>query len=106
MNYFETTDSDKSSPITNFYMEKFKSKALETTEHKPKVDDTFQIWLHGEENLNAFLQYLNNNNIIQFTVGKENNSSIAFLDLMVSWIMTQVWDPKVYRKLMHIDQYL
>lgn len=70
------------------------------------VDDTFVIWPHGAETLTAFLTHLNNiRPSIQFTMEKESNGTIAFLDVLVKrendGILTSV-----FRKTTHTDRYL
>ena len=49
------------------------------------VDDTFVIWQHGEEELARFHQHLNQQSPnIQFTMEREKEGRIAFLDVLVS----------------------
>jgi hypothetical protein len=50
--------------ITNFYMEDFEERALDSAPHKPHfwfyyVDNTFIIWSHGLDKLKDFLNHLN-----------------------------------------------
>ena len=49
------------------------------------VDDTFVLWPQDDEQeLNAFLQHLNSQQpAIQFTMEKEKDERIAFLDVLV-----------------------
>ena len=49
------------------------------------VDDTFVIWPHGQEKLTEFLNHLNRlHNKIQFTMEKEEEGHLAFLDLDIT----------------------
>lgn len=50
--------------VANFYTERFKEVSLISTSYKPKccflcVDDTFAVWIHGVEELQLFVDYLN-----------------------------------------------
>ena len=73
--------------VANFFMEDFEKKAIEQATHKPVcwfryVDDTFVIWPHGQEKLTEFLNHLNGlNNKIQFTMEKEDDGHLPFLDI-------------------------
>ena len=73
--------------IANFFMEDFEKKATEQATNKPVcwfryVDDTFVIWPHGQEKLTEFLNHLNGlNNKIQFTMEKEDDGHLPFLDI-------------------------
>ncbi|XP_054853995.1 uncharacterized protein LOC129342319, partial [Eublepharis macularius] len=98
--------------IANFYMEHFEKTALESAPHKPSVwfrfvDDTFIIWSHGEEELMGFLNHLNNIHLnIQFTMEKEIEGKLPFLD---TWVIRKAnfqLGHKVYRKPTHTDRYL
>ena len=97
--------------IANFYMEKFEEIILETAPLKPKawyryVDDTFIVWNHGQEELDNFLQHLNSKNRnIQFTMEKERDGELSFLDVLVKR-EGQRLGHKVYRKPTHTDRYL
>jgi len=45
------------------------------------VGDTFVIWAHGQEKLTEFLNHLNGlHNKIQFTMEKEEEGYLSFLD--------------------------
>lgn len=49
------------------------------------IDDTFTIWVYGEEELSCFLDDLNGvHPRIQFTVEKETHGQLAFLDVLVT----------------------
>ena len=93
------------------FHEDFKQTALATADYQPKiwkryVDDTFVIWPHGEEKLGAFLEHINtlHPNII-FTVEKEENNKIAFLDVLIEKKGNTV-QTSVYHKPTHTNQYL
>ena len=76
--------------IVNFFMERFEQLMLESVRLKPKVwlryiDDTFVVWNHGEEELQLFLQHINSKNKnIQFTMEKEENDLLSFLDVLAT----------------------
>ncbi|XP_068083584.1 uncharacterized protein [Anabrus simplex] len=98
--------------IANFYMEFFEEEALQTAVNKPScwfrfVDDTFVIWGHGEEALDGFLTHLNSiHPRIQFTVEKEKDGELAFLDVLVKRKNDGSLGHQVYRKPTHTDRYL
>lgn len=75
--------------IANLFMEHFENIAMQSSHLRPKlwlryVDDTFVIWPHSADTLTAFLTHLNNiRPSIQFTMEKESNGTIAFLDVLV-----------------------
>nr|XP_060617816.1 uncharacterized protein LOC132767173 [Anolis sagrei ordinatus] len=98
--------------IANFYMEHFEEQALETATKKPTiwfryVDDTFTIWSHGEEELSRFLDHLNSiHPNIQFTMEKENEGRLPFLDVLVIRKPDQQLGHTVYRKPTHTNRYL
>ena len=72
----------------NLFMDRFETKALAGWDKKPKVwlrfiDDIFMIWEHGLENLQEFIDYLNNiHPTIKFT-SEHSCEKIAFLDTTV-----------------------
>ncbi|XP_054723405.1 uncharacterized protein LOC129233402 [Uloborus diversus] len=98
--------------IANFYMEFFEQKALASTTKKPEiwfryVDDTFAVWSYGEEDLQLFLQHLNNiHPRFQFTMEKESNNQLPFLDVLVTKKEDGTLGHQVYRKPTHTDRYL
>ena len=70
------------------------------------VDDTFVIWQHGEEELARFHQHLNQQSpTIQFTMEREKEGRIAFLDVLVSKDGDRL-STTVYRKPTHTDRYI
>ena len=68
-------------------MEDFEKKAKEQAAHKPVywfryVDDIFIIWPHGQEKLEEFLNHISGlHNKIQFTMEKEEEGHLPFLDI-------------------------
>ena len=74
--------------VTIIYMEKFEWRAISSAPLKLRcwfryVDDTFVVWSHGEEELGRFLVYLNSvYPRIQFTLEREADSQLAFLDVL------------------------
>ena len=97
--------------VANFFMERFENHVLDTAPFKPKVwyryvDDTFVVWSHGDEELDRFLQYINKQNKnIQFTLEKESQGKLPFLDVLVIRKGHQL-EHTVYRKPTHTDRYL
>jgi len=75
--------------IANIYMEWFEERAIESATQKPKlwlryVDDTFILWDKNDDELQDFLQHLNSlRPSIKFTMEKEENNRLPFLDVMV-----------------------
>jgi hypothetical protein len=73
--------------VANLFMENFEERALNTYPLKPKrwkryVDDTNVVWPHGRDELNKFLEHLNNlSDDIKFTMELEENNNIPFLDV-------------------------
>ena len=98
--------------VANFYMERFEQRAITSFPLKPRcwfryVDDTFVIWSHGEEELGRFLAHLNQvHPRIQFTVERETDNQLAFLDVLVLRRTDGSLGHKVYRKPTHTNRYL
>ena len=96
--------------VANLYMEYFERKALITTS-TPRlwmryVDDTFVI--QQEDKKQTFLDHINKvDPAIKFAVeDNQENGSIPFLDTLVKPEADNSSSITVYRKPMHIDQYL
>ena len=90
-------------------MESFEEQAITTPSYKPKIwkhyrDDTFTIL--DRENVGNFLQHLNNQPSIHFTMEKEEDNKFAFLDTTVLREPDGCLTISVYRKPTHTDQYL
>lgn len=104
--------SSLSPVIANLYMNYFEREALQKTKLKPSfwkryVDDIFIIWPHGREELDIFLEELNNiHHRIQFTLEVEVNRQLPFLDLLITRNPDQTLDYTVYRKPTHTNRYL
>ena len=63
----------------------------------------FVVWNHGEEELQLFLQHINSKNKnIQFTMEKEENGILPFLDVLISREGNRLGQT-VYRKPTHTD---
>jgi predicted GIY-YIG superfamily endonuclease/uncharacterized protein (UPF0335 family) len=98
--------------ISNFYMERFEQMALGSARKTPTywyryVDDTFVIWPHGMEELEKFLQHLNNiHTRIKFTMEIEKNGELPFLDILIYKQPNGKLGHKVYRKPTHTELYL
>ncbi|KAK5639002.1 hypothetical protein RI129_011494 [Pyrocoelia pectoralis] len=92
-------------------MEDFENKALSSYPLKPKcwyryVDDTFVIWQHGLDNLNDFLQHLNNiHPNITFTMEIEKQNQLPFLDILVTKTEKE-FSYTLFRKPTHTNRYL
>ncbi|XP_055842472.1 uncharacterized protein LOC129909411 [Episyrphus balteatus] len=96
--------------IADIWMENFEKKALDSSKEKPRVwlryvDDTFCILknsaiLHFLEHLNALHPK------IKFTMEKEKEGSIAFLDVKVMRNQNGSLGHTVYRKSTHTNRYL
>ena len=113
--YQQIQDTAMGSPlspvIANIFMEDFETTALVTADYQPKVwkryvDDTFVIWPHGREKLNAFLQHINSlHPNISFTMEIEKDHKIAFLDVMIERENNRL-KTTVYCKPTHTNLYL
>jgi hypothetical protein len=74
--------------FANLFMADFEDTFVYTYPHQPHtwyryIDDIFMIWTHGQDNLNQFLENLNNcHDTIKFTV-EHSTSSVNFLDTTV-----------------------
>ena len=95
--------------VANIFMEEFEIEALRAAVIRPKlwlryVDDTFVIWNYSDEQLEDFLSFLNGRHRnIKFTMEKETNGSLPFLDVQVKKCMGSL-DTFVYRKPTHTDR--
>ena len=104
--------SPLSPALANLYMEDFEIRALNSSTLKPKlwlryVDDTFVIWQHGDDNLNKFLSHLNQiHPRIKFTMEKEQENQLPFLDVLLKKKQNGALSHTVYRKPTHTNRYL
>ena len=76
--------------VANLFMEAFEEKALESAVLRPRmwvryVYDMFVLWPHKEDELETFHRHLNSQRpSIQFTMEKENEGKISFLDVQIT----------------------
>lgn len=98
--------------IANLFMEDLETKALETATSRPKlwlryVDDTFVIWQHGREELDRFLEHLNNMHPrIKFTMEVEEQQKLPFLDVLVYKKTNNTLGHTLFQKKTHTNRYL
>jgi hypothetical protein len=70
-------------------------------------DDIFAVWPHGKDDLQDFLQHLNNiHKSIEFTMEAEQDRTLPFLDVLVSRILDGTLGHTLYRKTTYTDLYL
>ena len=76
--------------VANLFMEDFEEKTINSFPHKPRwwlrfVDDVFSNWPHGEDKLEEFQSHINNQcDSIKFTLEKEEENSLPFLDVLIT----------------------
>ena len=74
--------------LANIFMQKIENQIMTKTKHKPKIwlryiDDIFVIWEHGQEELDHFLEEINNlHHTIKFTM-ESSKTEMNFLDVLV-----------------------
>ncbi|XP_048004313.1 uncharacterized protein LOC125240463 [Leguminivora glycinivorella] len=96
--------------VANLFMENFEQRALESCPHKPRlwwryVDDVFAV-VTGRD-LDPLLAHLNAQHPkITFTIEKECNGALPFLDVLVQRDERGLLTHKVHRKATHTDRYL
>ena len=78
--------SPVSAVIANLYMESFEEQAITTSSYEPRiwkryVDDTFTIL--DRKNVDDFLQHLNSQPSIRFTMETEKDNKLALQDTAV-----------------------
>lgn len=98
-------------PVTaNIFMEWFEEKALETAPVRPRywwryVDDVFAIV--SRDSLSELIGHLNKlHDKVEFTVERENEGVLPFLDVLVMRQSCGRLVTTVYRKPTHTDRYL
>ena len=102
--------SPVSAVVANLYMQFFEEMAISSAPIKPKlwkryVDDVFCIIKRGGEN--SLLSHLNSlRPSIKFTVEREEDGSLAFLDCNLHRADENKISVSVYRKPTHTDKYL
>jgi hypothetical protein len=114
--YEQTSGVAMGSPLSpivaNLYMESFEKKAIDSYPLKPLrwrcyVDDTNVLWPHGEEELIKFFHHINNiSKDIKFTMEREENGTIPFLDILINRKEDGKLGHSVYRKKTHTENYL
>jgi len=88
------------------------ARALSSTYLLPKlwkrfVDDTSVVWSHGHDELDLFFHYLNEqSSAIKFTMEKEVNGCLPFLDVLISKNNDGSFSHQVFQKKTHTNQYL
>jgi len=93
-------------------MEEFEDVAPSREAYQPTyyfhyVDDTFVNWLHGPEDVNDFLNHLNNILLyIQFTFETESNRHLSFLEIDTYGRQDSSLWHNVYRKPTSINLFL
>ena len=95
--------------IANLVMEDIKQKAMSAFHTarfwRQYIDDTYTV-LPGNLG-DSFLRHLSNiNSNIQFTVEKESDGQLPFLDILLTMEEGGSISTSVYCKTIHIDQYL
>ena len=102
--------SPVSAIVANLYMEYFEELALKSAPlasriWKRFVDDTFCIIAKGKED--SFLDHINDvRPSIKFTMEREQDGKLPFLDCSLQRDGTGHITSKVYRKKTHTDRYL
>jgi hypothetical protein len=97
--------------LADIFMEDFETNIISKQNLKPSVwwryvDDVFSIWPHGSELLDTFLNDINDKEeTITFTMEKEYNNTLPFLDVLISKNDTG-YETQVYRKPTHTNRYL
>ena len=102
--------SPVSAVIANMVMEDVETRALNTFISGPKlwqryIDDTF-VLLKQDKHTHFFNHINAVENSINFTMEKETNGSIAFLDTLITRLEHGQLRSKVYRKPTHTCKYL
>ena len=95
--------------VADLVMEDVESRALSTYPQPPKfwkryVDDT--CWALKACHIDDFHRHINTiEATIQFTVERESDAQLAFLDVLVIWNPDRTLVTNVYRKPTHTDRY-
>ena len=98
--------------VANLILEYFEERAINELPHKPRwwlkfVDDVFSNWPHGEDKLVEFQKHLNNQcDSIKFTLEREEDKSLPFLDVLITKKIDGSLSHQVYRKKTHTNIYL
>ena len=76
--------------VVNLFMEYLEKKTFDSFPLNPKwwmryVDDVYNNWTHAEEKIMDFIKCLNSQcNSIKFTIEKEENNFLPFLDVLTT----------------------
>ena len=102
--------SPVSAAITNMVMEDVEQRALASSPVQPLfwkryVDDVISA-VSGNEAERLLLHLNSVEQSIQFTIGRENDTRLSFLDLNVYRAHRGILETSVYRKPTHTDKYL
>jgi hypothetical protein len=93
--------------IANFYMEYSEQAIKKPNRWYRYVDDIFEVWSHGKDDLQDFLQHPNNiHKSTEFMMAAEQDITLPFLDVLLSRRLDGTLGHMVYRKLTHTDLYL
>ena len=96
--------------VANIYMEAFEQRAITSAPHPPSVwlryvDDTFVII--DQNHITEFHEHVNNiDPYIKFTIEKEENNQLPFLDIKIHRENNGSLSTTIYRKPTHTNQYL
>ena len=85
-------DTSLTPNYANLFMNRFESRALEAYHLKPLVwkrfiDDIFMVWIHGEDSLNHFTEYLISLHESRRFTHESSYTNINFLDTFQSSLM-------------------
>ena len=104
-----TMGDPASSTTADMYMQAYEGTAITMALHPPKVWDRFADDVYSilkRTHLENFFHHINNHHQnIKFTMEKENNGELAFLDTLLKRYNGEI-PVLVYRKPTHTDQYL
>ena len=107
-----TMGSPLSLVVSNLFMENLERQSINSSSLKPKwwlryVDDLYSNWPHGAEKLVEFTKHLNiQSKSIKFTIEKEENKCLSFLNVLTTKKQDGSLAHEVYRKKTHTDRYL
>ena len=97
--------------VSNVYMEEFENRALNTTDHPPRIWKRYvdyTLLTQDSQHKDKFLQHINSKDkAIEFIV--EDNRSVGampFVDIIIAPTPEGTLTTGVYRKPTHRDQYL
>ena len=95
-------------PVAIIFMHQFEQTALQNASLKPDfyaryIDDSIGVWLHGREELQNFIKYLNSLHAnIKFTLEDSSRSGqVAFLDTLLTVDSNYKYSTELYIKPNH-----